>query len=50
MRIGIDNGISGGLVAISDHDGSYIACSAMPTTKIDGLNAIDGAEVVLTFL
>ena len=31
MRIGIDNGISGGLVAISDHDGSYIDGITMPS-------------------
>ena len=46
MRIGIDNGISGGMVAISDHDGRIIGWRVMPTTKIGTLNAIDGHEVV----
>jgi hypothetical protein len=46
MRIGIDNGISGGLVALSDYDGSYIDGITMPTTKIGGLNAIDAIGIV----
>ena len=46
MRIGIDNGLSGGMVAISDHCGSVIGWQIMPVTKIGGLNVIDGREVV----
>lgn len=46
MRIGVDNGISGGLVAISDHDGSYIDGAEMPVMKIGGMNAIDARKVV----
>ena len=46
MRIGVDNGVSGGLVAISDHDGRVIGWRSMPVRKIGDLNAIDGREVV----
>ena len=41
MRIGIDNGISGGLVAISDHDGSYIDGITMPAKRWRSRNEID---------
>ena len=41
MRIGIDNGISGGLVAISDHDGSYIDGITMPSKRWRSRNEID---------
>jgi hypothetical protein len=45
MRIGIDNGISGGLVAISDHDGSYIDGITMPILKWKKRNEIDVSAV-----
>ena len=41
MRIGIDNGVSGGIVAISDHDGSYIDGIAMPVKRWRTRNEID---------
>ena len=41
MRIGIDNGISGGLVALSDHDGSYIDGIPMPSKRWRSRNEID---------
>jgi len=34
--VGIDNGISGGLCAISGHDGSYIESIPMPVSEDDG--------------
>lgn len=34
--IGVDNGISGGLCAISSHDGSVIESIAMPTEEVSG--------------
>ncbi len=45
MRIGIDNGISGGLVAISDHDGSYIDGITMPTHRGRKGNEISILEI-----
>ena len=45
MRIGVDNGISGGLVAVSDHDGSYIDGIVMPGMQWHGLNEIDVIRV-----
>ena len=41
MRIGIDNGISGGLVARSDHDGSYIDGITMASERWRSRNEID---------
>lgn len=41
MIIGIDNGISGGLAAISAHHGLIIAKTPMPIQKTDGKNEID---------
>ena len=41
MRIGIDNGISGGLVALSDYDGSYIDGIPMPIQSARKGNEID---------
>ena len=41
MRIGIDNGVSGALVAISDHDGSYIDGITMPVKRWRSRNEID---------
>ena len=41
MRIGIDNGVSGALVAISDHDGSYIGGITMPVKRWRSRNEID---------
>jgi hypothetical protein len=34
--IGVDNGISGGLCAISSHSGSHIEAIAMPTEEVSG--------------
>ncbi len=45
MRIGIDNGISGGIVAISDHDGSYIDGITMPSKHWKKRSEIDVAAV-----
>lgn len=45
MRIGIDNGISGGLVAISDHDGRYIDGITMPILRWKKRNEIDALTV-----
>ena len=45
MRIGVDNGISGGLVAISDFDGSYIDGIAMPSKRWRSRNEIDVLKV-----
>jgi hypothetical protein len=39
--IGIDNGISGGLVAISAHHGLIIATTAMPSKKHRARNEVD---------
>ena len=47
MRIGIDNGISGGLVAISDHDGRYIDGITMPSKLWKKQNEIAVLEVEL---
>jgi hypothetical protein len=44
--VGVDNGLSGALVAISQLDGSYIGGFAMPTLKSGKFNTIDGAAVV----
>jgi len=41
MRVGIDNGVSGALVAISDHDGSYIDGITMPVKRWRSRNEID---------
>ena len=41
MIIGIDNGISGGIVAISDYDGRIIDMSTMPVKKHRTRNEID---------
>jgi hypothetical protein len=39
--IGIDNGISGGIVAISAHHGLIIATTAMPSKKHRARNEVD---------
>ncbi len=44
MTIGIDNGISGGLVALSPHS-KIISCLPMPTLKVRKGNEIDIATV-----
>jgi len=38
--IGVDNGISGGLCAISSHDGSVIDSIAMPTEEANGKSEV----------
>jgi len=44
--IGIDNGVSGSLAAISSHNGAFIDAITMPCKYIGKLNVIDGAKVV----
>jgi hypothetical protein len=39
--VGIDNGISGGLCAISNWSGDVIAYTAMPTNTFDGKTEVD---------
>jgi len=41
IYIGIDNGISGGLVALSDHPGPPIATLAMPSARWRSRNEVD---------
>jgi len=41
MRLGIDNGVSGGIVAISDHDGRIIGMKTMPVKRWRSRNEID---------
>jgi len=43
--VGIDNGLDGGLCAISKHSGSVIARSAMPTLKRAGKREVDTKAV-----
>lgn len=47
--IGIDNGLTGGLVALSDHPGPPIACMPMPTRGKAKGNEVD-AEAVWDFI
>ena len=41
MIIGVDNGLTGGLVAISKHTGAVISKTAMPTKQRMGRSEID---------
>ena len=43
--IGIDNGLTGGLVALSDHPGPPIACMPMPTRGKAKGNEVDAEAV-----
>ena len=43
--IGIDNGLTGGLVALSDHPGPPIACMPMPTRGKSKGNEVDAKMV-----
>jgi hypothetical protein len=45
IYIGIDNGLTGGLVALSDHPGPPIAMRAMPTRGKAKGNEVDALEV-----
>ena len=45
MIIGVDNGLTGGLVAISKHTGAVIAKTAMPTTQRMRRSEIDTRRV-----
>jgi len=47
IYVGIDNGLTGGLVALSDHPGPPIAMLPMPTLKRGKFNEIDGTAVVM---
>jgi len=47
MIIGIDNGMSGGICAISKHDGSIIACEKMPIKFAHGSNEVDTVELMI---
>jgi hypothetical protein len=47
IYVGIDNGLTGGLVALSDHAGPPIDMIAMPTRKRGKFKEIDGAAVTL---
>jgi hypothetical protein len=44
--VGIDNGISGGLCAISNWRGDVIAYTAMPTNTFDGKTEVDVCAVL----
>ena len=46
IYIGIDNGLTGGLVALSDHPGSPIAMTPMPTRGKSKGNEVDAAAVM----
>lgn len=46
LTIGIDNGLSGGIAALSSHSGAIIATLPMPTLKRGKFNEIDGLKVV----
>lgn len=39
--VGIDNGISGGLCALSAFDGAVLACRAMPTKEVANKSEVD---------
>jgi len=45
IYIGIDNGLTGALVALSDHPGPPIAMTVMPTRGKSKGNEVDGAAV-----
>jgi hypothetical protein len=45
VLIGVDNGISGAMVAISAHHGLVIDKALMPIEKMDGVNRIDPARL-----
>lgn len=45
IYIGIDNGLTGGLVAISDHPGAPIAMTVMPTRGKTKGNEVDAAQI-----
>jgi len=47
IYVGIDNGLTGGLVALSDFPGPPIDMLPMPTHKRGKFNEIDGAVVAL---
>ena len=49
IYIGIDNGLTGGLVAVSDHPGPIIDCWPMPTRGKAKGNEVD-AEMVWSFV
>jgi len=49
LYIGIDNGISGGLVALSDHPGPPIAMLPMPSVRWRSRNEVDMRQVHLWF-
>ena len=49
IYIGIDNGLTGGLVAVSDHPGPIIDCWPMPTRGKSKGNEVD-AEMVWSFI
>lgn len=46
IRIGIDNGLTGGIVAISDHPGPPIAMIPMPTRGKSKGNEVDAAALI----
>jgi hypothetical protein len=45
LIVGVDNGLDGGLCAISDHDGSVIAKIAMPTIWVAKKREVDTAQI-----
>ena len=45
MIVGIDNGLDGGLCAISKHGGSIIDKCAMPTLQRDGKREVDAKKI-----
>ena len=49
IYIGIDNGLTGGLVALSDHPGPPIDCMPMPTRGKAKGNEVD-AEMIWSFI
>lgn len=52
MIVGVDNGLDGGLCAISDHTGSVIDKIAMPTIWVSKKREVDTSQIKkwLTFL
>ena len=47
IYIGIDNGLTGAMVALSDHPGPPIACAVMPTRGKTKGNEVDAWELML---
>lgn len=45
VYIGIDNGLNGGMVALSNHPGTPISMRVMPTIGKDNGNEVDAAKV-----